>query len=140
MSHSVRLFMAAGEQISQVSGIHVEPTVMGHGGCSYHGHRTGQWRGKKYYLKIELSLLLSLIFSDGYIRCHQGKPPDWQDFVGIITLLLINSTISFIEENNAGNAAAALMARLAPKAKVLNYSLICDISLYFPCIFFAVPI
>lgn len=38
--------------------------------------------------------------------------------MGIITLLLINSTISFIEENNAGNAAAALMARLAPKAKV----------------------
>jgi magnesium-transporting ATPase (P-type) len=38
--------------------------------------------------------------------------------VGIITLLFINSTISFIEENNAGNAAAALMARLAPKAKV----------------------
>jgi H+-transporting ATPase len=49
----------------------------------------------------------------------QGKPPDWQDFVGIIVLLFINSTISFIEENNAGNAAAALMARLAPKAKVL---------------------
>lgn len=48
----------------------------------------------------------------------QNKPPDWQDFVGIITLLIINSTISFIEENNAGNAAAALMARLAPKAKV----------------------
>lgn len=50
----------------------------------------------------------------------QNKPPDWQDFVGIITLLIINSTISFIEENNAGNAAAALMARLAPKAKVLT--------------------
>ncbi|KAK9271639.1 hypothetical protein L1049_002002 [Liquidambar formosana] len=49
-----------------------------------------------------------------------GRPPDWQDFVGIISLLLINSTISFIEENNAGNAAAALMARLAPKAKVLR--------------------
>ncbi|XP_057734606.1 ubiquitin receptor RAD23d-like [Arachis stenosperma] len=49
-----------------------------------------------------------------------GKPPDWQDFVGIITLLVINSTISFIEENNAGNAAAALMARLAPKAKVAD--------------------
>lgn len=48
----------------------------------------------------------------------QNKPPDWQDFVGIITLLIINSTISFIEENNASNAAAALMARLAPKAKV----------------------
>jgi magnesium-transporting ATPase (P-type) len=54
--------------------------------------------------------------------CLQNKPPDWQDFVGIITLLIINSTISFIEENNAGNAAAALMARLAPKAKVLTGS------------------
>uniref|UniRef100_A0A2P2LNY8 Plasma membrane ATPase n=2 Tax=Magnoliopsida TaxID=3398 RepID=A0A2P2LNY8_RHIMU len=49
-----------------------------------------------------------------------GKPPDWQDFVGIICLLVINSTISFIEENNAGNAAAALMAGLAPKTKVLR--------------------
>ncbi|KAF9689854.1 hypothetical protein SADUNF_Sadunf01G0135700 [Salix dunnii] len=50
----------------------------------------------------------------------QGQGPDWQDFVGIICLLIINSTISFIEENNAGNAAAALMARLAPKTKVLR--------------------
>ncbi|XP_044494134.1 plasma membrane ATPase 1-like isoform X2 [Mangifera indica] len=50
----------------------------------------------------------------------QGKDPDYHDFVGILVLLLINSTISFIEENNAGNAAAALMARLAPKAKVLR--------------------
>ncbi|KAI5660435.1 hypothetical protein M9H77_29228 [Catharanthus roseus] len=49
-----------------------------------------------------------------------GKPPDWQDFVGIVVLLIINSTISFIEENNAGNAAAALMAGLAPKTKVLR--------------------
>ena len=57
-------------------------------------------------------------FDVSFSSCLQGKPPDWQDFVGIITLLIINSTISFIEENNAGNAAAALMARLAPKAKV----------------------
>ena len=49
----------------------------------------------------------------------QKKQADYQDFVGIIILLIINSTISFIEENNAGNAAAALMARLAPKAKVI---------------------
>ncbi|KAK3003122.1 hypothetical protein RJ639_019160, partial [Escallonia herrerae] len=48
---------------------------------------------------------------------HGGKPGDYHDFVGILVLLVINSTISFIEENNAGNAAAALMARLAPKAK-----------------------
>lgn len=46
--------------------------------------------------------------------------------MGIITLLVINSTISFIEENNAGNAAAALMARLAPKAKVdINFDFLC---------------
>ncbi|KAL0425767.1 UNVERIFIED_CONTAM: Plasma membrane ATPase 1 [Sesamum radiatum] len=52
---------------------------------------------------------------------HGGnKPSDVPDFLGIIILLFINSTISFIEENNAGNAAAALMARLAPKAKVLR--------------------
>nr|KYP47039.1 ATPase 11, plasma membrane-type [Cajanus cajan] len=49
-----------------------------------------------------------------------GEGGDYQDFAGIVILLLINSTISFIEENNAGNAAAALMARLAPKAKILR--------------------
>ncbi|KAK2993932.1 hypothetical protein RJ640_012910 [Escallonia rubra] len=49
-----------------------------------------------------------------------GKTRDYHDFVGILVLLVINSTISFIEENNAGNAAAALMARLAPKAKILR--------------------
>ncbi|KDP39917.1 hypothetical protein JCGZ_03448 [Jatropha curcas] len=52
---------------------------------------------------------------------HGGREGiDFHDFVGIVTLLIVNSTISFIEENNAGNAAAALMARLAPKAKVLR--------------------
>jgi H+-transporting ATPase len=48
----------------------------------------------------------------------QSQGPDWEDFVGIVCLLFINSTISFVEENNAGNAAACLMARLAPKTKV----------------------
>lgn len=52
----------------------------------------------------------------------QNKGPDYHDFFGILILLIINSTISFIEENNAGNAAAALMARLAPKAKVEDRS------------------
>uniref|UniRef100_A0A2N9H2W0 Plasma membrane ATPase n=1 Tax=Fagus sylvatica TaxID=28930 RepID=A0A2N9H2W0_FAGSY len=61
------------------------------------------------------SIIMAIALANG-----GGKPPDWQDFVGIIVLLVINSTISFIEENNAGNAAAALMARLAPKAKVLR--------------------
>ncbi|WOK99971.1 plasma membrane ATPase 4-like [Canna indica] len=54
------------------------------------------------------------------IALANGGPPDWQDFVGISVLLVINSTISFIEENNAENAIATLMTDLAPKTKVLR--------------------
>ncbi|KAJ6434739.1 hypothetical protein OIU84_000055 [Salix udensis] len=64
---------------------------------------------------MEAAALMAIVLANG-----DGRPPDWQDFVGIVVLLLINSTISFIEENNAGNAAAALMAGLAPKTKVLR--------------------
>ncbi|KAF8393076.1 hypothetical protein HHK36_021317 [Tetracentron sinense] len=64
---------------------------------------------------MEIAALMAIGLANG-----GGKPPDWQDFVGIMVLLIINSTISFIEENNAGNAAAALMAGLAPKTKVLR--------------------
>ncbi|KAG4125175.1 hypothetical protein ERO13_D10G082200v2 [Gossypium hirsutum] len=64
---------------------------------------------------MEIAAIMAIALANG-----GGKPPDWQDFIGIVALLLINSTISFIEENNAGNAAAALMAGLAPKTKVLR--------------------
>ncbi|KAK7338187.1 hypothetical protein VNO77_18789 [Canavalia gladiata] len=64
---------------------------------------------------MEAAALMAIALANG-----GGEGPDWQDFIGIICLLVINSTISFIEENNAGNAAAALMARLAPKTKVLR--------------------
>ncbi|KAK3445651.1 hypothetical protein EUGRSUZ_A01453 [Eucalyptus grandis] len=64
---------------------------------------------------MEAAALMAIALANG-----GGRPPDWQAFVGIIVLLLINSTISFIEENNAGNLAAALMAGLAPKTKVLR--------------------
>ncbi|XP_058754735.1 plasma membrane ATPase 4 [Vicia villosa] len=64
---------------------------------------------------MEAAALMAIGLANG-----DGRPPDWQDFVGIVCLLVINSTISFIEENNAGNAAAALMAGLAPKTKVLR--------------------
>lgn len=47
-----------------------------------------------------------------------GQGSDWQDFVAIVCLLVINSSISFVEENNA--ETAALMACLAPKTKVLQ--------------------
>ncbi|THU62998.1 hypothetical protein C4D60_Mb01t11070 [Musa balbisiana] len=64
---------------------------------------------------MEMAAIMAIALANG-----SGKPPDWQDFVGIVVLLVINSTISFIEENNAGNAAAALMAGLAPKTKILS--------------------
>ncbi|KAH7569162.1 hypothetical protein JRO89_XS06G0115500 [Xanthoceras sorbifolium] len=66
---------------------------------------------------MEAAAIMAIVLANG-----GGKAPDWQDFVGIVALLFINSTISFIEENNAGNAAAALMAGLAPKTKVLRDS------------------
>ncbi|XP_058226968.1 ATPase 10, plasma membrane-type-like isoform X6 [Rhododendron vialii] len=64
---------------------------------------------------MEAAAVMAIVLANG-----GGQGPDWQDFIGIVCLLLINSTISFIEENNAGNAAASLMARLAPKTKVLR--------------------
>ena len=67
---------------------------------------------------MEAAAIMAIALANG-----DGRPPDWQDFVGIVCLLVINSTISFWEENNAGNAAAALMAGLAPKTKVHFQSL-----------------
>ena len=64
---------------------------------------------------MELAAVMAIALANG-----GNRPPDWQDFVGIVVLLILNSTISFIEENNAGSAAEALMANLAPKTKVLR--------------------
>ncbi|RLN11755.1 ATPase 6, plasma membrane-type-like [Panicum miliaceum] len=64
---------------------------------------------------MEMAAIMAIVLANG-----GGKPPDWQDFVGIVSLLIINSTISYIEEANAGDAAAALMAGLAPKTKLLR--------------------
>ncbi|KAL2896833.1 Plasma membrane ATPase 4 [Bienertia sinuspersici] len=63
---------------------------------------------------MEAAAVMAIVLANG-----DHRPPDWQDFLGIVVLLLINSTISFVEENNAGNAAAALMANLAPKTKAI---------------------
>ncbi|GLU01150.1 hypothetical protein SLE2022_184740 [Rubroshorea leprosula] len=64
---------------------------------------------------VEAVVIMTIVMANGL----RGST-DWLDFVGIVGLLLINSTIRFIEENKAGNAAAALMAGLAPKTKVLR--------------------
>jgi H+-transporting ATPase len=66
---------------------------------------------------MEIAAIMAIAFSSGDGRERQ---PDWQDFVGIVSLLLINSTVSYIEEQNAGKAAAVLMQALSPKAKVLR--------------------
>ncbi|AQK55786.1 ATPase 8 plasma membrane-type [Zea mays] len=42
---------------------------------------------------MEAAAIMAIVLANG-----GGKPPDWQDFVGIVVLLFINSTISFIEE------------------------------------------
>ncbi|KAE8651671.1 hypothetical protein Csa_021284 [Cucumis sativus] len=70
---------------------------------------------------MEAAAIMAIALANG-----GNRGPDWQDFVGIVCLLVINSTISFIEENNAGNAAAALMAGLAPKTKVLRDGKWCE--------------
>ncbi|EPQ52391.1 plasma membrane H+-transporting ATPase [Gloeophyllum trabeum ATCC 11539] len=62
---------------------------------------------------MEGAALVAIVLSNG-----EHRPPDWEDFVGIVALLLINSGIGFYEERNAGNAVKALMDSLAPKAKV----------------------
>ena len=79
---------------------------------------------------MEMAAIMAIALANG-----DGKPPDWQDFVGIVCLLVINSTISFIEENNAGNAAAALMANLAPKCKVRYKKKSCYFHLRVSCFY-----
>ncbi|XP_072986141.1 plasma membrane ATPase 1-like isoform X2 [Typha latifolia] len=77
------------------------------------------WNPLSWVMEAAAIMAIALAHGGHDIRGN-AKGLDYYDFIGIVTLLLINSTISFLEENNAGNAAAALMARLAPKAKVLR--------------------
>jgi len=62
---------------------------------------------------MEAAAIVAIALANG-----GGRPPDWEDFVGILLLLLANSIIGFIEQHNAGNAVKALMKSLAPEAKV----------------------
>ncbi len=62
---------------------------------------------------MEAAAIVAIAVSNG-----GGRAPDWEDFIGILLLLLVNSIIGFIEQRNAGNAVKALMKSLAPEAKV----------------------
>ncbi|CAF3927872.1 unnamed protein product [Rotaria sp. Silwood2] len=62
---------------------------------------------------MEAAAIVAIAVSNG-----GGLPPDWEDFLGIVLLLLANSIIGFIEQRNAGNAVKSLMESLAPEAKV----------------------
>ena len=76
-----------------------------------------EWRIKKkieFVRKKKVAGIMEIA-----LEWKRKKPHDWQDFVGIITLLFKNSTGSFIEENNVGEGCWVLMARLAPEAKVI---------------------
>jgi len=73
------------------------------------------WNPLSWVMEIAAILAIALNSGDG-----RGRHPDWQDFFGIICLLLINSTVSYIEEHNAEKAAAGLMQALSLKAKVLR--------------------
>ncbi len=48
--------------------------------------------------------------------------PNLEDFLGILVFLLVNCTVSFLEENNASNVA--FMAHFTPKTKVFQHILI----------------
>ncbi|KAG1144605.1 hypothetical protein G6F37_003695 [Rhizopus arrhizus] len=62
---------------------------------------------------MEAAAIVAIALSNG-----GGRPPDWEDFIGIVLLLLANSIIGFLEERQAGNAVKALMESLAPECKV----------------------
>ncbi|CAF1039404.1 unnamed protein product [Didymodactylos carnosus] len=62
---------------------------------------------------MEVAAFVAIALSNG-----GGQPPDWEDFLGIVCLLVINSIIGFVEQQRAGNAVKVLMQSLAPESRV----------------------
>ena len=60
---------------------------------------------------MEAAVLAAIALSNG-----KGHVSDWQDFVDIVLLLIINPTIGFYKERDA--AVKALVDSLSPNAKV----------------------
>ena len=57
---------------------------------------------------MEVAAIVAIVLANS-----QGMPPDWEDFCGIIFLLLVNSIIGFWEERNMGNPVKALSPQRA---------------------------
>jgi magnesium-transporting ATPase (P-type) len=62
---------------------------------------------------MELAAIVSIAVANG-----GGLAPDWQDFIGIVFLLLLNASVGYYEESKAGDAVDALMASLSLNASV----------------------
>jgi H+-transporting ATPase len=62
---------------------------------------------------MECAALVAIAVANG-----EKRPPDWEDFVGIVFLLMLNATVGYFEEAKAGDAVDALMASLSPTAHV----------------------
>ncbi|EOA16035.1 hypothetical protein CARUB_v10004164mg, partial [Capsella rubella] len=54
------------------------------------------------------------------LAINDGGSSGWQIFVGVVCLLLFNTILFYLEQDNAEHVTSALMARLSPKTKVLR--------------------
>ncbi|XP_025693904.1 uncharacterized protein [Arachis hypogaea] len=84
-----------------------------------------QKNGRRSNQERKMALIQDEQSRSGCTRTEKARHWRWISWDVLLTycsrmqIPFIQMKISFIEENNAGNAAAALMARLAPKAKDL---------------------
>ncbi|KAL2896794.1 Plasma membrane ATPase 4 [Bienertia sinuspersici] len=62
---------------------------------------------------MEAAAVMAIVLANG-----DHRPPDWQDFLGIVVLLLINSTISFVEENQCCYAERGLRSLAVARQEV----------------------
>eukprot|EP00911_Craspedida_sp_UC1_P002201 UC1_evm1s1682 len=92
-------------------------------------HHTPWWKKFFGYMwnplswVMEFAAVMAIAFSNGPTEAGQSPPyppPDWEDFVGIIALLIINATLAYVEESQAGDAVAALKGAMAPETVALR--------------------
>ncbi|VYS62345.1 unnamed protein product [Arabidopsis thaliana] len=64
---------------------------------------------------IQAAAIMAMLFANG-----DGRPPSWQLFLGIVCLLIVNTIICYLKEDDAENVVAMARAGLSPKTKVLR--------------------